>query len=190
MSYPNIYSFGQCTWGAANLHNWVLRYGNLGNARDWAANWRAQGGFVGMTPAVGTIACFQPGSNQADAVFGHVAAVISVTGKQFAVDEMNGPAGPGHYDDRTCIDNPGVSFLYENDPTPIHSPGALMKATLFQGPDSTFWLFVPTGRGQFIPLNELAVAEKIAADWGISSAPIALNATDVAAWRAAYPPGA
>jgi hypothetical protein len=118
-NYPNIYDFGQCTWGAANLENWVLRYGNLGNALDWAANWRAKGGFVQMTPAVNTIACFQPGSNEADAVFGHVAAVITLGGgKAFTVDEMNGPAGPGHYDDRVCFNDPGVSFLVQSAPTP------------------------------------------------------------------------
>ena len=64
-----------------------------------------------------------------------------------------------------------------------------MKATFFQGPDSTIWLFVPTGKGQFIPFNEIAVVAAIASDWSISGTPIKLNAADVAAWRAAYPPG-
>jgi hypothetical protein len=97
----------------------VLRYGNLENALDWAANWRAHGGFVQMTPAEHTVACFQPGSNQADAVFGHVAVVIALGGgKAFTVDEMNGPAGPGHYDDRVCFNDPGVSFLVQSAPTP------------------------------------------------------------------------
>jgi surface antigen len=125
LMYPNIYEFGQCTWGAANLENWVLRYGNLGNALDWAQNWRDHGGFVQMTPAVGLVACFQPGSNDADVVFGHVAVVINITAlkpQHFTVDEMNGPRGPGHYDDRVCIDGPGVSFLVQSNPTPSPSP--------------------------------------------------------------------
>ena len=122
MSYTNIYRFGQCTWGAANLANWVLEFGNLGNALDWAANWREHGGFVGMTPAVGTVVCFQPYVDGADAVFGHVAGVIAVTGDQFTVDETNGPKGPGHYDDRICGDSPGCSYLYPYDPTPPHPP--------------------------------------------------------------------
>jgi hypothetical protein len=71
-----------------------------------------------MTPVVGSIACFQPGSNGADAVFGHVAVVIAVSGNSFVVSEMNGPAGPGHTDDRGCTNGPGVSYLVENAPTP------------------------------------------------------------------------
>lgn len=113
----NIYPPGQCTYGAAAEASWVLRYGNLGNALDWAASWRERGGFVQMTPAVGAVACFQPGDNEADARFGHVAVVIGVTGRTFVVSEMNGPRGPGHYDDRTCTDDPGVSFLMEATPT-------------------------------------------------------------------------
>lgn len=109
---------GQCTWWCAEIAPWCTRYGLLGNALDWAANWRAHGGFVQMTPAVGTIACFQPGSNQADAVFGHVAVVVSVKGPEFVVSEENGPLGPGRQDDRTCLDNAGVSFLVEFAPTP------------------------------------------------------------------------
>ena len=61
-----------------------------------------------------------------------------------------------------------------------------MKATFFQGPDSTIWLFVPPGA--FIPLSEMAVVTALATEWGITPKPITLNAADVAAWRAAYPP--
>ena len=101
-----------------------MRYGNLGNALDWAAHWRQHGGFVQMTPLVGTIACFQPGSDGADAVFGHVAVVIGVGGgKDFTISEMNGPKGPGRTDDRVCFDGPGVSFLREFIPQPPSPPG-------------------------------------------------------------------
>jgi surface antigen len=118
---PNIYPFGQCTWWCADQEPWCERYGNLGNALDWASNWRARRGFVQMTPAVGTIACFQPGSDGADARYGHVAVVIPtaiVVPGRFMVSEMNGPAGPGRTDDRACQNNPGVSFLVEFAPTP------------------------------------------------------------------------
>lgn len=101
----------------------MQRYGNLGNALDWASNWREHGGFVAMAPTRNTVACFQPGWDGADAVFGHVAVVIEVGGgKAFTVSEMNGPAGFGHTDDRVCFNGPGVSFLYENNPTPLPPP--------------------------------------------------------------------
>lgn len=87
-----------------------------------------------------------------------------------------------------CLVLPVVASPHPPTPQPKPAPGALMKATFFQGPDSTIYLFVPTGKGQFIPLNEIAVVKALAADWGISETPIALNAADVAAWRAAYPP--
>ena len=110
---------GQCTWWCAEDQPWCLTYGLLGNAKDWAANWRAKGGLVVMTPSVGNIACFQPGSNQADAVFGHVAVVIALQSSgYFTVSEMNGPAGPGRVDDRRCHNNSGVSFLVAPAPTP------------------------------------------------------------------------
>ena len=64
-----------------------------------------------------------------------------------------------------------------------------MRATFFQAPDTTIWLFVPTGTGQFIPLNEISAVKAIAAEWGITATPIPLNDADIAAWRAAYPPG-
>jgi len=119
----NIYPFGQCTWWCADQEPWVERYGNLGNALDWARNWRERGGFVQMTPVVGAVACFQPGTDGADARYGHVAVVVTVENPvlshgQFIVSEMNGPAGPGHTDDRLCHDSPGVSFLVEFAPTP------------------------------------------------------------------------
>jgi surface antigen len=114
----NPYPYGQCTWWCADQEPWCLDHGNLGNALDWAANWRERGGFVQLTPAVGCIACFQPGSNGADAVTGHVAVVISVKGSDFTVSEMNGPNGPGHTDDRACVNDAGVSYLVQQPPTP------------------------------------------------------------------------
>jgi surface antigen len=115
----NIYPFGQCTWWCADQQPWCMRSGNLGDALDWAANWRSHGGYVTMTPGLGDIACFQPGADGADAVFGHVAVVVKLEAAGFfMVSEMNGPAGPGHTDDRLCLNGPGVSFLSESTPMP------------------------------------------------------------------------
>lgn len=108
----NPYPFGQCTWWCADQQPWCTTRGNLHNAKDWGANWRERGGFVQLVAAVGAIACFQPGSNGADAIFGHVAVVVKVLdAHSFIVSEMNGPAGPGHTDDRECWNDAGVSFL-------------------------------------------------------------------------------
>jgi surface antigen len=181
----NIYPPGQCTWWCANQEPWCMRYGNLGNAWSWAQAWAGHGGYVSLKPAVGTIACFQPGVDDADAGTGHVAVVVSVAPGSVTVSEMNGPDGPGHTDDRVCAVVPGVSFLYENEPVP--KPGAVMKATFFQGPDSTIYLFVPTGPGQFITIFTIALVAALATAWGISGTPIQLTANDVTAWKAAYP---
>lgn len=119
----NIYPAGQCTWGAANLEPFVLRYGNLGNALSWASNWASHGGAVSNTPVVGSVACFQPGCDGALAPYGHVAAVISVSGNTFVIDEMNGPAGLGRYDDRACAVSSGVRFLLDQAvPAPAPAP--------------------------------------------------------------------
>lgn len=120
----NLYPFGQCTWWSANEEPWVQRYGNLGNAKDWAANWRAKGGFVTSRPAIGDVACFQPNVDGADAVFGHVAVVVAISGAFFTVSEMNGPAGPGRTDDRVCRLASGVSFLAQFAPVPPSKPSA------------------------------------------------------------------
>lgn len=138
----NPFPFGQCTWWAANECPWVLSCTHLGNALSWAANWRKDGRFVQMTPMVGTIACFQPGSNGADAVFGHVAVVIAVVGAQFTVSEMNGPDGPGRVDDRLCTNNAGVSFLREFAPAPQPTPGDPDVPPMYQRINGSTYLLV------------------------------------------------
>ena len=109
----SIYSAGQCTDGAANEAPWVERFGNLGNAKDWAANWARNGGTVTRTPEVGAVACFQPFCDGALAPYGHVGVVTAVNGGTFQISEMNGPAGPGHYDTRWCVASSGVAFLLD-----------------------------------------------------------------------------
>jgi len=113
------YPPGQCTYGASEVEPWVERYGNLGNALSWAVNWASHGGVLSNSPVVGSVACFQPGCDGALAPYGHVAAVIAVSGNTFTIDEMNGPAGPGRFDDRVCAVSSGVKFLLEGTPSPV-----------------------------------------------------------------------
>jgi surface antigen len=179
----NIYPFGQCTWWCAEDQPWCLAHGNLNNALDWARNWRERGGFVQMTPAVGTIACFQPGSNQADAVFGHVAVVIKVSGAEFTVSEMNGPAGPGRVDDRICLDNAGVSFLVRSTPTPPPPPPIPTEALpmfIIIGPGNVGEYFLYDD-GTLIPVGKPATIQSASAA-GVKT--INLGPDDTETWTA------
>lgn len=109
----------------------MQRYGNLGNARSWAANWASHGGTVSGLPVKGSVACFQPGCDGALYPNGHVGVVVSVSGNTFVLDEMNGPAGPGRYDDRVCAVSSGVKFLLQGrapTPTPTPPPGVHVEA--------------------------------------------------------------
>lgn len=118
------------------------RFGNLGNARDWAGNWRSHGGYVTAKPALHDVACFQPNVDGADAVFGHVGVVVAISGVLFTVSEMNGPAGPGRTDDRVCRLASGVSFLRESaplPPVPPITPGG-SEDMLYQDSGDTVWL--------------------------------------------------
>jgi surface antigen len=135
-----------------------MRYGNLGNALDWAAHWRSHGGFVTSRPGITDVACFQPFTDGADAVYGHVAVVTAISGVFFTVSEMNGPAGPGRTDDRVCRLASGVSFLAQFAPTPPIplSPGG-PPMWLYQAVSGTVYLvagntLVPLGSGSDIKL--------------------------------------
>lgn len=119
------------------------RFGNLGNARDWAGNWRSHGGYVTSKPALHDVACFQPNVDGADAVFGHVAVVVAISGVLFTVSEMNGPAGPGRTDDRVCRLASGVSFLAQNSPAPPPAPPSPTgghRMWLYQATNGTVYL--------------------------------------------------
>ena len=160
---------GQCTWYCAEVEPWCLRYGVLGNAKDWAANWRSHGGWVQMTPMVGTIACFQPGSNGADAVFGHVAIVIELTTNfgDFIVSEENGPLGPGRVDNRLCHNNVGVSYLREFAPSPSPIIGEEVSlyqringSTYFVAGGSLVTLGTPADIQYFLGLGAKLILEK------------------------------
>ncbi len=121
---PTIYGNNppQCTDGAAIWTHWCTRYGILGNAKDWPANWVKHGGLVTNVPEVGADACFQPGVDGADLKYGHVGVVRQISGHNFLLEEMNGPGGPGHMDTRWCATVPGVSFLLEGAPAPAPAP--------------------------------------------------------------------
>jgi len=122
----SIYPNGQCT-DVDILAPWVDRYGNLDNARYWAANWQAHGGYVTETPTVGAVVCFQPGTYGAGPN-GHVAYVTTVNGAMFTVKEMNFPEGSGWREGRVCAAGPGVSFLLENAPEDDMTEAQAMEA--------------------------------------------------------------
>lgn len=174
----NPYPPGQCTWWCADDRPWCLAHGNLGNALDWAANWRARGGFVGMTPAAGTIACFQPGVDGADAVFGHVAIVLSVDAVSFTVSEMNGPAGPGRIDNRVCYNSSGVSFLHQSPPTPPPITQEDPKMFVIAGPGNAGEYFLYPD-GTLIPLGNPSDVTS-ANNAGVRT----ITISDVEAWNA------
>jgi len=80
--YPDRFPYGWCTWWAAyNRHvTWN------GNAGDWLANASAQGFHTQLTPTVGAIAVYRPGSGYSQ--LGHVAVVIAVSAATYTVSEM------------------------------------------------------------------------------------------------------
>lgn len=114
----SIYPAGQCTDECATDAPWCVRYGNLGNAKDWGHNWASHGGVLSGAPHVGAIACFQPGCDGASAPYGHVGIVKQINGNTFLIEEENGPAGPGRDDTRWCAVSSGVVFLLEAAPAP------------------------------------------------------------------------
>lgn len=185
------YPSGECTSGCAWWGSQYMGrpfYIGWGNADNWPAAARAAKLTVDTHPLADTIMCIPPNVNGAGKE-GHVAYVLSVEASTCNVKEFNF-LRPFAYDERDAVIQ-GCEFIHllpKPQPKPP-TPGAVMKATFFQGPDSTYWLFVPTGKGQFIAFNELAAVRALAAEWGITATPIPLNGTDVAAWRAAYPPG-
>jgi surface antigen len=118
---PNIYPVGQCTYGAAEQAPWVMRYGNLGNAKDWANHWHLHGGAVTGTPEVGSVVSFQPSCDSADAEFGHVAYVIAVAPGKFEIREMNAERDGGgfnKFDNAWVGDAACASFLLEGGTPP------------------------------------------------------------------------
>lgn len=121
----NPFPAGQCTWGADNLvHNLMVTDPSLypsghnfisvwGNADQWASSAASNGWLVNQQVAKDALVVFQPGVQGADRTYGHVALVTAVYGNgTFQIEEMNGPAGPGHYDYRTVALASGESFIH------------------------------------------------------------------------------
>lgn len=81
-SYPNNYTWGECTWYVAGRRQVP---DNWGNANTWYSRAAAAGYSVGTIPAIGAIAQTTAGS------LGHVALVeqISVDYSSVYVSEMN-----------------------------------------------------------------------------------------------------
>ena len=93
------------TWWAINefhgftgVYPYLLDPADNGNAMYWGTNAAYDGWTVTATPAVNSIAVFQPGKNGAGSV-GHVAWVTRVSGGQITVSEMDFP-NPGQVDTR------------------------------------------------------------------------------------------
>lgn len=152
-----------------------MAHGNLGNALDWAGNWRSQGGFVNAVPAVGTIACFQPGADGADVGSGHVAVVVRIQdASSFIVTEMHAPT-LGVVDTRRCPLVAGIAFLHEFPPPPpeaddLTSAQAQMLADIHNA------LFGPTAPSGTVPWNNVEIIRRqnvqLGADYDLHPGPV------------------
>lgn len=103
-SVGNRFSWGWCTWYAAQRRGDVTWRGNAG---QWLTNARAQGRATGRTPAVGSILV------TSESWWGHVAIVESVQGDRVTISEMN-YKGFGITSTRTISNGSGVikGYIY------------------------------------------------------------------------------
>lgn len=112
----SIYPAGQCTDYVASRFAWINGAGNLGDAWNWAANWRLKGYPTTTTPTPGSVMVAPPGVAGAGG-YGHVAVVESVAPDgSFRVSEQNfasgGTGGLGVTDVRPIPRYvPGMVFL-------------------------------------------------------------------------------
>lgn len=113
----NIAPYGQCTWGAFEIfHRATGLWPRItGDAWLWGYTAAANGWTVVYRPQPRSIVVFQPTVQGASPRFGHVGWVESVQqgidGRWITVLEMNGTAGPGHWDRRTIRDVGGMSYI-------------------------------------------------------------------------------
>ncbi|UKA77651.1 CHAP domain-containing protein [Arthrobacter sp. FW306-07-I] len=87
----------------------------LGSALTWKDGWDAKGWPTGMTPRVGAVVWYSPGTGGADGTYGHVAIVKAVNGDgSFLEEGYNGnPAPNDHtYYTRTVQNGAPSAFLY------------------------------------------------------------------------------
>lgn len=115
-SHPGI--AGQCTWGAAE--KFAQHYGYypniFGNANQWDDIARTQGFNVVLDAVANSVVVFEAGVAGADPTYGHVAWVDAVAvnangTRTITITEMNGPAGPGVFAQRTVADVVGMSYI-------------------------------------------------------------------------------
>ena len=79
-SYPNLYTYGQCTYYIATRRPVPPLWGN---ANAWYSRAQASGWAVGAEPRVGAIAWTGVGA------YGHLALVEKIDGPQIYISEMN-----------------------------------------------------------------------------------------------------
>jgi surface antigen len=112
---------GQCTWGAYEKFHEATGLWPVfeGNAADWNDTAPTHGWGVVLDAVPNSVVVFEPGIAGADATFGHVAWVTGVqdtpSGRIVTFIEMNGVAGPGQYNERTVVDQIGMSYI----PAPV-----------------------------------------------------------------------
>jgi hypothetical protein len=105
-----LYPIGQCTWWVARRRPDLPYFpGRSGDAMNWAESAEGAGFPTGASPVTGAVAVFAPGQYGAGR-YGHVAYVVSVSGKEMTISEDNfaGQRRP----DRRTIRWAGLRFIY------------------------------------------------------------------------------
>lgn len=108
-----LYPIGQCTWWVARRRPDLPYFpGRSGDAMHWAESAEAAGFPTGAIPVPGAVAVFAPDQYGAG-LYGHVAYVLSVNGKEMTISEDN---FEGHHrPDKRTIEWAGLRFIYRKD---------------------------------------------------------------------------
>ena len=112
--FVNVFSYGQCTWWAAQryfqLHSVAIPWRSQANAAQWTARAYENGWHVSSVAIVGSVLVLQGGVQGASSL-GHVGIVEKVVGGGIAiVSSMNWGYGGGISFD-AFSPGPGVAFL-------------------------------------------------------------------------------
>jgi surface antigen len=126
----DLYPRGQCTWWVAMQRPDLPWFpGAAGNALNWAKSAKKAGFPTGTTPEPGAVAVFQPGQYKAGK-YGHVAYVLSVSGKTMTVSEDNFLS---HKPEIHSVQWNGLTFIYKkSSPSPSLQPAPPADITLPQ----------------------------------------------------------
>ncbi len=113
--FMNVFSYGQCTWWAAQryfqLHNVAIPWRSQANAAQWTARAYENGWHVSTTATAGSILVLQGGVQGASAL-GHVGIVEKVLSDGIAiVSSMNWGYGRGGVSFNAFSPGAGVTFL-------------------------------------------------------------------------------